>query len=397
MFRQTAASICVRIALVTFLTGSICSAQQSSDAGAGTADIDPKLWQLLTDWSKASSKIKKLSGKHERHIYDNTFEVEKVSTGKFWYEAPDKGRIDVSPVKISPAMLQAREEPGAQVRRGKNGKPFKLQSDDAERWLCNGKDVYDIDDEAKEAQVAALPPQMRGENIMNSPLPFLFGLPPEQAVKRFRMEIVKDYRPKFDVVQLKALPLWRSDAQNWSEAKIMLDTKQYLPTAVQLIDPPQTAQSVYKFKDLVINRNGLFDILKDPFEPNLRGYKITLIKPQQRPAAEQPADQPIAQRPMGTQKNATPAAGGVMVPNVVGLNHAKATQVLVQAGVPAASIKRLRGGPAPTPQQKFVVKAQQPQANTPLKAGAVVTLLIFEEAKAAAANGQPQARVAVRN
>lgn len=378
MFRRTTKSVYVRTAATLFAV-SICSLAAAQNAGStaqGQAQqIDPKLWQLLADWSKASSGISKLSGKHQRHIYDNTFGIEKISTGEFWYESPDKGRIDVSPVKITPQMLQAREQPDAQVRR-KGGKPYKLQSDDAERWLCDGKDVYDIDDTAKEARVAPLPPQLRGENIMNSPLPFLFGLPPERAVKRFKMELVKDYRPKYQVVQLKAFPLLRSDAANWSSAEILLDTSTFLPTAVKLIDPPETGESVYKFSDLEVNKNGWFGrmIGKNPWDPKLKGYRIDVIEPQQPPAAA-----PIAQQ--------GGAGSQIMVPSVVGMHYKQAQAALSQAGIPKERIRQLRGGPAPNVKQTFYVKAQEPQPNAVFDAKSGVTLMIYEQAKTASAGG----------
>ncbi|HAD58541.1 MAG TPA: hypothetical protein DCG12_04810, partial [Planctomycetaceae bacterium] len=67
------------------------------------------------------------------------------------------------------------------VRRGEKGQPYELISDIPQRWICDGKQLISIDDKQKEAQIHLLPPEMRGDNIMNSPLPFLFGLPPEKA------------------------------------------------------------------------------------------------------------------------------------------------------------------------------------------------------------------------
>ena len=129
----------------------------------------PELWKLLDDWAKGSSGIQKLSGEHERHVYDGAFEIEKVSNGKFWYEFPDKGRIDVNPIKITNAMIADRSKPDAKVEKKKNGQPYELKTDDAERWLCDGEKLYDINDAQKSAKVAHLPPELRGQNIMNSP------------------------------------------------------------------------------------------------------------------------------------------------------------------------------------------------------------------------------------
>src|ERR1041384_4950127 len=57
-------------------------------------NVPPELMKLLEDWEASSSKIKKLEGEHRRWEYDYVFNVVKHNTGKFYYESPDKGRID---------------------------------------------------------------------------------------------------------------------------------------------------------------------------------------------------------------------------------------------------------------------------------------------------------------
>lgn len=363
--------------LICGITSSILYGQQKAAPAENNQQpkVSKELWQLLTDWSNASSRVKKLHGKHERHAYDPTFGIEKVSTGQFWYEAPDKGRIDVNPVKITPRMIADRQKPDAQVER-KNGKPFKLQSDDQERWICDGTKIYDIDDQQKTARVVHLPPQLRGQNIMNTPLPFLFGLPPEKAVQRFNMTIVQDYRPKYNVVLLEATPRTRQDAENWSQARIFLDTELFLPTAVKLVSPAKTNFSVYKFRDMQVNKNGIIEKLlgKDPWNPKLtRDYQIHTIQPGQQQANQQ---QPVPQN-------------GPVIPDVVGQNHVAATKLLVEAGIPEKIITRLNAGPAPRTDLTYRVRAQDPMPNTPIKKVQKVVLKIYDKAQTGANAARP--------
>jgi hypothetical protein len=68
------------------------------------------------------------------------------------------------------------------------------------------------------------------------------------------------------------------DKENFQEATIILDRRRYLPTAVRLIDPSGNVETVYSFKEIHVNRRELIPELfrKDPFEPNLKGYKLIL-------------------------------------------------------------------------------------------------------------------------
>lgn len=335
-------------------------------------EITKEVWQLLDAWAKQSSEITKLEGKHERHVYDDAFKIEKVSNGKFWFESPDKGRIDVFPIKIAAAMIAARNKPDAKVERKDDGTPYELKSDDAERWLCDGIKIFDIDDLKKTAKVVHLPPDLRGQNIMNSPLPFLFGLPPEKAVQRFHMELVKDFRPDYEVVLLRATPKLRQDADNWKEAQIFLNTKTYLPDAVKLLDPAGTKRTVYTFQDMAINKTGLFGGLlpgQNPWDPKISGYQVHVIQP----------DNPL-------------------MPDVVGKRFDLATKLLIEAGVPKNNISNQNAGPAPRENLVFFVSAQQPRPGAPINNANKVLLMIYDKTqKQAAAGGQGGSRQTQQN
>jgi len=351
---------------------------------AAPQEITREVEQLLDAWAKHSAEIRTLEGKHERHVYDDTFMIEKVSNGKFWFGAPDKGRIDVFPIKIAPDMIAARNKPGAKVRRKPNGKPFGLKSDDAERWLCDGIKIYDIDDEEKTARIVHLPPELRGQNIMNSPLPFLFGLPPEKAKQRFDMVLTKDFRPAFQVVLLKAYPKQRQDMDNWKEAEIFLNTETYLPDAVKLLDPAETKRTVYTFQDMVVNKKGFFGGLlpgQNPWDPKIRGYQIHVIQPGQQQAATE-ATQPAQKPPQQAAQRNDPA-----VPSVIGQRYDLATKALIAAGIPEGNISNQNAGPAPRADLTYLVRAQKPSAGAPINRNEKVVLMIYDKPQEQAAAG----------
>lgn len=229
--------------------------------------MDPVLRLLLDNWGESSAQIRELRGTHQRQVFDHVFQVEKRSVGHFYYVAPDKGRIDLEPTK------PAANETSKAVNEKKV--PYALAADRAERWICTGKEVLTINDESREYEVFPLPPDLQGQNIINGPLPFLFGLKAREAQQRFDMELLSNDK---DTALILAQPLKPDDQANYSEARILLDKTTFLPKAVRLLDPSGNRETRYWFKDLKPNDSGIRKAVeslmgKDPFKPSLAGYK----------------------------------------------------------------------------------------------------------------------------
>lgn len=352
-----------------------------------------ELDRILEFWSASSEDITRLQGKHFRIVYDTAFEVEKQSEGEFAYEKADKGRLDITPVEVTPELLAAREQEVAKaksegrkpaVRVGKNGKPYTLVMEQPERWSCDGQRVYSMDMEKKEAIVAQLPADMQGKNIMDSPLPFLFGMPPAKAKHRFTIFFTNgQFDPKSGKAKLTIYPRLPQDATNWRQADIILDLKEFLPTAVQLLDPASTKITVYRFQDFKKNQNEWIGQwinanAKTRFTPDLRDFQVQVVG-EERPGemAENAAKPPIGD-------------GEAALVNVSGLNHNDAVKQLERQGLKrvkgdaAANQIVLEAGPAAkNPDEVFTVKSQDPAPGTPLKPGMKVRLTIYTDPNAA--------------
>ncbi|MCA9016684.1 MAG: hypothetical protein KDA77_15230, partial [Planctomycetaceae bacterium] len=111
-------------ALTLLLINNTSQAQQKerpnpADAVLKIEPLPPELEQILKNWETHSKKIEKLEGNHTRYWYDDVFQVEKLSEGKFYYEQPDKGRIDITGVEV-PKGAQGQ-------KRNKDGKPYQLK------------------------------------------------------------------------------------------------------------------------------------------------------------------------------------------------------------------------------------------------------------------------------
>jgi TIGR03009 family protein len=290
--------------------------------------VDPQVEELLSTWSKSTKKIEKLQGQHARAIRDFTTGIEKVAQGQFYYEAPDKGRIDLRPWGTARGTKVTR--PTA------NGKAVELQQqpDRAERWICDGTTIKVIDDERKEYDVVDIPPDQRGAKVIDGPLPFLFGMPPDKAKARYRFRILGQEKSVYEV---EVLPKKRLDAAEWRRAVLRLDSANYyLPKQVHLYDPAGTKETVYVFDKLQVNKINLLP-WTDPFRPTLLTYRRSVhAAPDQIPKGTAP---PLKR-----------------APSVVGMPWKNGKDVLEKCGF---EVGLQKGAPAAVPEQVFHVERQE--------------------------------------
>lgn len=251
------------------------AAGNTAPAPATARKPDPVLDAILRNWEVSSARIKTLDGKHLRSRCNSVFATDARAAGEFHFEAPDKGRIDLtgtSPVKGAVSS-----------KKTKDGEPYSLLADRDEKWICDGKQVLMIDEVDKQYESIPLPPEMQGTNIIESPLPFLFGMKAAAAKERFDLELI-EYNRERNYARITAIPLQAKDAQNFIRAEIVLDTTKYLPKFVSLVDPAGTITTQYIFQEVNVNNAGfsakVADIFGgDPFKPNLRGYKMVQPPP----------------------------------------------------------------------------------------------------------------------
>ena len=329
--------------------------------------LPPELLKVLEQWEAATKGIQRLDGEHQRWVYDMVFQVEKRSKGSFYYEAPDKGRIDFDAVKVKPKEVNKN-------KRDRSGKQVELtvESDQPMKWICDGTQIIQVDVENKTYESMEIPPGDRGANIMNGPLPFLFGMPPDAAQKRYELSFAAPLKQTLaqNQVWLSVKPRLRKDAANYESAQVILDSNSFLPVAVQLIQPGGDQESVYTF-NIKPPKKGI-GFLKnifgedDPFKPQLTGYKRVMKKVQVGPGLAPQGINPAAIKQQ------------VLVPNLVGLHWKKAQTELETRGLKAEFLK---GKLATDAEQIYAVYLQQPVAQSQANPGDVVKLLLYTSAE----------------
>ena len=266
--------------------------QQSQGMTRPTAapmQVSAELDATLRVWERQSAQIQKLTGEHQRFVYDSISGIEKRGKGKFWFASPDRGRLDLVPVKVPDGALN-------EGMKTKDGKPYSVKSDIQAMWVCNGEEVLQVEAEQKGYYRTEIPPELRGKNIMQSPLPFLFGMKADEMKSRYRLKFGRSntYRPGQDpagsIVHITAYPTRKSDATNWSQADVYLDGATFLPRQIVLRDPYGSQITRYSFnlKTMAVNKNSWFQ-RSDPFHPNLSRYKLLGEQTAQRKVSQTPA------------------------------------------------------------------------------------------------------------
>lgn len=365
----------IRIACVTALTAAFVlpfpqqahsqgtpKAAPAGQRAAAPKPISPRMRQILLTWAEKTKIIQKLQGNHTRVVYNNVFKVEKRARGVFYYEAPDKGRIDVSAVKVP---------------EGTKGRPgFTVQSDLPNRWICDGARVMRVDDVRKVATVLSIPEEGRGANIMDGPLPFLFGMPANKAQARYHFGLLKETAEE---VWLHVLPKTRTDATNWKEAKVILMKTTFLPRAVQLVDPTNRT-TVYQFTDLEINKQvgGIekFFGAGEPFKPNLKGFQIVMPDAPKRVVGTDDVPRSPATPGGGVPKAAPKSAPKQpTMPKLTNYHWKIVKQRFESAGY---SVKIFQGKPAPQDKLIFCVYAQSPMPGEALQKGQTVKITLYD-------------------
>ena len=355
MARESLASLVFGTVVAALLFVNASSAPAQNDAP------DPDAAQLdaiLKDWHAKSKDVERLEGEHVRIIYEYVFQTASRANGRFYYEAPDKGRIDLVPDNAGAGQKFVKKNPN-------NNQDVELMAkpDDPERWICDGQQVLVIDETQKVAQQYPLPPSARGNNIMDGPLPFLFGMPPEKAKQRYTMKVLQVTAKDIDLV---VYPRWKQDAANYKWARIRIERETMLPMAVQMLDPSGSTETVYTFPRIAKNpEKGLLQKLlpwkdKDPFKPDLSKYDIQAAV--------------VAPEEIAEQQPVTVPNGRQLVPSVIGFDFKQAETMLQRAGY---TVKMLKGEPAKRDELVYRVQAQTPEPKTAVENGSTVSLTLY--------------------
>ncbi len=246
-----------------------------------TPQEQAELDQVLATWEQKSDKVTTLSATFTMWEYDLVFgapaaagqppKEKRVCEGVIHFAAPDRGS-------------------------------YQMTKGGEERWMCDGKAIYEFDHKQKKLKEYRLPKELQGKAITKGPLPFVFGAKADSMKQRYVMRI---FTPP-DVqgqIWIEAWPRWQQDAANFHHVQVILDAKTMIPAAIRVYDPNPNMYKVYAFDKTKVN--GAFDQIKDFFSRPMAplGWQHVVEEP---PAEALPKDPPAT--PTADARNAAPAA-----------------------------------------------------------------------------------------
>lgn len=214
---------------------------------------------VLNIWEKRTAAINTFECKFKRFVVTTAVDPvnpSSISEGFIRFKNPDKGVF---------------YEEGCSTLAGKkpDGSPdYKVDPNrpNGDWWVCDGEWVHNLDRNQKKAVRVQLPPELRGNNIPLSPLPFLFGVKALEVKGRYFVRPLPPPAGNNDI-WIEAWPKRADDAGNYSRVQISLDRKDSLPNAMVMFMPNWTPQNpdreVFNFSGREVNSSNLLDKIKE--------------------------------------------------------------------------------------------------------------------------------------
>jgi TIGR03009 family protein len=235
------------------------------------SDIEKQqVYTTLKMWEQTSQQVENFNAEFTRLEYDAVFGPGRdkhmiESTGTLSFSKPDKGSFKIDAIK---RWTKKNAQDTSAAAPGE----YLLQKDEVgEHWVCDGKAIYEYNHRDKQLVVTRIPETMRGQNISDGPLPFLFGAQADKLDERYWIR-TKESDPS--QIWLEAYPKWQADAANYDSVDVMLDRKTMQPKALQVRLPGGQQWHVYVFdaektrtneKNLGAWFTGLFSAPRTPF------------------------------------------------------------------------------------------------------------------------------------
>lgn len=223
------------------------AAQGKTSAGDAVQMDQAGLDQLLARWEQRSSEMKTLDAQFRR-------KDDLVTLGdKEYYQ----GR----------AMLKSPNLVVLQFSR--TDKDFTKKPVLEERIVCTADEVWQFGYKLKQIVIHTLDQDQKRRALQQGPLPFLFNMKAADAKKRYEMTAWAD--SKNQLYHIKIVPRQREDRENFLQAGVTLDMKEFLPKRMILHDPNGKDQKTFLFDAIVRNTSWS----SDPFTPQLvNGWEV---------------------------------------------------------------------------------------------------------------------------
>jgi TIGR03009 family protein len=249
---------------------------------------------ILNYWEYQASQVQRYRCTFWRWEYDpvmlplNPNVAVTVAQGKIQYQAPDKGKFEVE--ELWDVAVQQQGETRVPILENENAKYVARQEVLDDHWVCDGEAIFQFDGRNKQIIKRLLPPEMKGKQIADGPLPFLFGAKAETLKQRYWIRVLPPRRQ--GVFRLEAVPKMQPDAADYRSIIVYIDEKEFLPEGLELI-ARAGGRTTFEFKDRETNWNLVPEMLtfwrQQFYEPKPpTGWKLVNEPVQGGPAIQPP-------------------------------------------------------------------------------------------------------------
>lgn len=215
--------------------------------------------KVLDVWEQRTAAVERYRCDFRRYEMDpgvDQANAKSVAEGSLKFMQPDKGLFRVDKLAFHAGLDENKAPKYRENERQKFG----------EYWICDGEYVHILDRNEKKATKVQLPPEMRGQQIYLSPLPFLFGVKAAEIKTRYWIRPIIPAPQGSTDVWLEAWPKRLDDAGNYSRVQIVLDRTDVLPKALIVLlphwTPEQPHKEIYEFSNREVNWS-LLDRIRD--------------------------------------------------------------------------------------------------------------------------------------
>ena len=217
-----------------------------------TPQQQAELDRMLIRWEQHGASVRKFECDFTRLDYDGVFSTgdqpSAILKGEIRYAAPDKGFYEVKGAVV-----------GYRWRNGQADGGQFVKDQQAERWICTGKSIFEYDYQNRRLVEYLLPPEMQeGRALSEGPIPFVFGAKAEYLKKRYFLRL----KPPPDSqggIWLEAYPKYQADAANFQMATFVLTETTMQPYALETRLPNGKSRTVYHFDRARVNARNPLD------------------------------------------------------------------------------------------------------------------------------------------
>jgi TIGR03009 family protein len=215
--------------------------------------------RILDLWQDSSGQVNQYTCDFRRWDYDPTFCNDRdpsdnrmmsyqISDGVVRFANPDKGMFETTIVRD-----YSKDENGTVAYNERKDRELNH-----EKWICDGTAIYEFDYPNKRLYQMAIPAEMQGNGLVNSPLPFLFGVEKQIIKERYWIRVITPQQVQKTEIWLEAFPKNMNDARNYQRLEIILSQQDWMPKMLHIYAPNYDAKTnpisrVFEFGNRKVN------------------------------------------------------------------------------------------------------------------------------------------------